>query len=484
MTTTRVQLLGNPTNRNTNTDTDQRFVNCFPEISTDPITSENKTYLIARDGLNVVDVNNHTAITEIRGGLVWNNAIYWIGDNTVYKGTQYGTGNTVSSTSIGTITTSTGSVGFVAWKAATDYLVLLDGTKGYYISTADAITEITDVDFPTPHLPCPVVLDQYLFVQKTTGEIYNCDVGDLTSWAATSYLTPESYPDGCVGIARQDNLLVSLGTNSVEFFYDAANPTPGSPLGKYQQSILQYGCASFNSVSTEEGTLIFVARSETGEKFVVSLDATKDSMISTPVINRVVTNEHTDISSCYAFVCRMAGHKFYVLQLPSQSRTLVYDLETKYWHEWESDIFGTGMTPVQDSFEFKDQIVYLSSVPLLGAIIRSFPDYYQDINGSLNVLVQTTRMDFDTTKIKFIQRAEIIGDFMDLIEGTYPISMSWSDDDYQTWSTPRTSEVTGRMLFTQLGSTRRRAFRIFWTLGECFLKRINALEIDFTVGTH
>lgn len=467
MATVRVPLIGSPTNRASSILFDQRFVNCFPEIVTNPITQERRVFLTKRDGIQYN--TNPPGTTGVGRGIAsWNSKLYTVIGNKLYSGI----------TAIQTLTTSTGAVGFAEFTAANDYLVLLDGTKGYYISTTDVVTEITDAQFPTSHLPYPVFLDGYLFVQKTTGEIFNCDSGDIVNWQSTSYLSPESYPDGAVAIARQNNLLVALGVNSIEFFYDAANATPGSPLSVNDQAIIQYGCASGTSIAQEEGLLVFVAISATGEKFVTAIKGTKDQVISTEAINRVLVGEGSNISDSWGFLTRQKGHLLYVLNLPSQSRTIVFDFTTEMWHEWEwYDGTTDGVFPMADSCEHQDQAYFLHQAN--GKTYKASPTVYQDDSRVVKILVQTSRYDGETAKIKFLDRMEVISDWT---SGASSMSVYWSDDDYKTWTSARTVDLIERPYLTRCGSFRRRAFKLYHAANTNL--RLQALEFEIRLGVH
>jgi len=539
MTTVRIPLVGSPTNRSNNLEKDQRFVNCFPEAVANPLAQGQKVYLVKRDGLNPVAFPAN-AIGEGRGLYSFNDRLYSVVGDKLYSsrfldatwaasGTttitvtsdthgisngsvvfvQFGSstltdgnftvsnsatntfdityGSVVSSstgtgvvetrTSILTLTTSTGAVSFTEFTGGNHYMVLLDGLKGYFVSTLNVATEITDTEFPTPHIPCPVFMDSYLFVQKTTGEIFNCDVGEIDKWAATSFISSESYPDGPVWLARQNNLVVALNQFSVEFFYDAANPTPGSPLARNLQALLQFGCASGLSVAQEEGLLIFVAQSATGEKFVTAIEGTKDNTISTEAINRIINAEGVNVTDSWGYITRQKGHPFYVLNLPFQGRTLVFDLVTKYWHEWEWDD-GTldTMFPMVDTTEHMDYGVYLHQAN--GKLYRASATNYKDDN-LMALLIQTSRFDGDSAKVKFLDRIEVLGDWQD---STANMSIYWSDDDYKTWTTARTVDLSKRAYLYRCGSFRQRAWRMYFDANLPF--RVSAIELEVRGGVH
>ena len=475
MSKIKFPLAGSPSSRLADLDLDQRFVNCFPEVVQNPITGDSKIYLMKRDGLEFE--STPATLAEGRGIYGWNGHIYSVSGNKVYE----------DNVAIQTLTTSTGYVGMIEWSMANDYLVILDGLKGYYINTSGTVTEITDAQFPTPHIPRPVYMDGTLYVQKTTGEIFNSDTADLTAWDASSYITPESYPVLPVSLARQNNLLAALGSTSVEFFYNAGNPAPGSPLGRNTQAILQYGCASNDSVVDEEGLIIFVAQSQTGGKFVVAVEGTKDTNISTEAVNRALYAEGVNIVDCWAYLTRMKGHLMYVLNLPLSSRTFVYDLQAKMWHEWEYyDGTTDGIFPLADVTEFDDQQygVHVGN----GRVYRFSPDQYRDqallvgevsTNYNIKVLIQTMRLDMDTGNVKFMDRLEVLGDWPTV---SATMNIYWSDNDYQTWSAARPVDLSQRSYIYRCGSFRRRAFRLYTEANAPI--RLQSLEVEIRGGEH
>lgn len=471
----RLPLLGNPTNRQADDTKDQRFLNCFPEMVKNDISGTQKLFVLKRPGTEQYH-QPAGATGEGRGCYAWNGYFFTVIGNKLYATDITGA---PTSSAIKTLATSTGAVGFVEFLGASQYLVLVDGTDGYYISTTNVVTEITDVDFPTPHQVTPVFMDGYLFLMKDTGEIFNCDVGDITSWNATNFIEAESFPDAGIAIARQNNLLVAFSERSTEFFYDAANSS-GSPLAPATQYIKQYGLASVGSIAQEESMLVFVAKSGTGNSFVVANEGTKDTMISTAAIDRIINAEGTYITDSWGYLVRQLGHMMYVLNLPAQSRTLVYDFSMQMWHEWNwqdsSDV--QGVIPFISNMEADNGLFYLHQAD--GYIYEMRFDLYQDGNGKpINTLIQTSRYDGESAKIKFCAKTEVIGDHQ---TSSNNLTVYWSDDDYKTWTTGRTVDLSSRAFLYRCGSFRRRAFLLTHTANSRL--RLEALELELIVGVH
>jgi len=78
-------------------------------------------------------------------------------------------------------------------------------------------------------VPGAVYLDDYMFVQDIKGPIQNSDNGDISSWNALAFITPEREPSNPVAIAKSLNYLVSFKEWDTEPFYDAGIAAPASP---------------------------------------------------------------------------------------------------------------------------------------------------------------------------------------------------------------------------------------------------------------
>jgi hypothetical protein len=470
--TVRVPLVGSPTNRDVLVEKDQRFVNCYPEVINNRVTGADRVYLVKRAGLEKW-TRPSSASGEGRGLTVWNNKVYSV------IGTKLWETDIVTkvSTEKQTLTTSTGAVGFTDTTGANDYLFLCDTVKGYVISTTGVVTEITDADFPTPHVALPTFMDGYVFLLKTNGDICNSVVEDPLSWDASNFIVPESFPDPCIGLARQNNMVVALNTNSVEFFYDAGNAT-GSPLAVAPQYTLQFGCASIGSITQEEALICFVAQSSTGGYFVTACEGFKPTNISTEPINRILDAEGDYIIDSWAYLVRQRGHFFYVLNLPYQRRTLCYDFVVGMWHEWSWTVGAE-----QDMFPFSWRSVIESNPAFLhetdGYIYLMKPSLYRDDGNAISVQIQTSRFDNDSSKLKFMSKIEFIADRQTTAS---TMSVRYSDDDYQSWTSPRTVSLTDRAVLWRLGSFRRRAFLFIHESNTPF--RIEAVEMDLDQGTH
>lgn len=531
----RLPIVGTVQNRAADSLKDQRFINLFPETITNPTDASLKDksmWLVKRPGL-VLRSSVVPGGAEGRGSFFWNGHEYTVFGDTLYRdgvsiqtlttssgnvGFAECTGTTrylflcdgtegYSITTSGTCTKIKRTAGeFTAWQATYDYalgdIVIPTVPNGkYYIVSVDAgssgaaeptwptIKGTTVVNggitfqcagsysFPSPHIPTPVFMDGYVFLAVPDDVVvYNCDLEDVVSWDSTSYLEAIMFPDNIVSLGRQNNQLVVMGRMSTEFFYNAANST-GSPLQRTDHAIIQFGCAAAYSVFQNEKYMIYVGASDSGGRAVWMLDGFTPKKISYEGIEKILDAEGTTITEAKGFGIRTNGHFFYLLNLETLGRTLLFDLEEKMWHEWSSNNSGAhtnfAISGVLDSLEGYISIQH----PTNGCLYDLKPTVTNDDGTSIICEYVSQKADFGVNIRKFLSCLTVIGDLTTLADN---FQIRWSDDDYNTWSSWKTVNATSRPIFNRLGVFRRRAFNIKYT-GD-HMMRIEALEIQVELG--
>jgi hypothetical protein len=330
---------------------------------------------------------------------------------------------------------------------------------------------------PTPHVPTPVFIDGYIALAKNS-DVYTCVVDEPSEWSSSDYLSAEIFPDAIKSLARQNNQIAVFGAHSTEFFYDAANAS-GSPFTRNDSTVLQMGIAAPYAIYQNERFLIFIAQSDAGGRAVWQVEGFQPKRISDEFIDRCL-NAEVDITDARGYGIRTMGHLFYVVNLPTSNRTFVYDVDEKLWHEWSDNnsgshvVFGCNYgTDVNEGYPY---VLHKSN----GILYKMKPDVYQD--NAVNILVEivTNRYDMDTIKRKFMSNARIVGD---RYSAANTVSLSWTDDDYQTWSNVKSIVLNDDFPnFARLGCFRRRAFRIQHASN--YPLRMESLEVTFQEGEH
>ena len=502
MTRVRVPVVGNFLTRNStylvdNTDKDQHFINCYPESVYNPETQQKRLYVKNRPGTKFYATSTGISPPQnTSGGLT-----YWEATNKLYAASGYTlyaqSGSVLNGINTDSSSSNTRS-GFAAYKEGTvDKLFFCNGTNAYIINTSNTVVDVTDADFPSPHIPTPVVMDGYVFI-ATSKHIYNSKLEDASSWDPTNFITPEQYTDSIVTIARQLNQIVAFGTKSIEFFYNAGNAT-GSPLKRTDQAVLQVGAYDWQSIASAENLIMFVARNNSGNLTIGALENMRLTTVSTEPIERRL-NEYmirqSDLNAnhtinMYGNFIHADGHMFYVLYIKQDraggspktyTDTFVYDVTEKLWSEWELDPIRTceknGVTYLQKS----DYVtIYQMNSMYMKDDITPVPGAGDPTSTPITMTVQTALMDLGSSVRKFLSKLYIVGDWSkNESNTTTPLEVSWSDDDYTTWSTSRTIQLGIRSYLTQLGAFRRRAFKLVSTLVAPV--RIEFLELEVDEG--
>lgn len=489
----KLPFFGSPSNRGTSTNKDQRFVNCFPESRKTEQTEITKTWLIKRPGITFYKQFDPNAY-EARGIIEFNDKLYAAYGTEIFEDDPLG--GTGIPTSIISMTTSTGTVGMVLGNSSItgDYLFVCDGVDGWVINSTGTVTQITDLDFPTPHITSPVFLDGYIILAKGS-DLFSCDVDDPTAWNASNFVSAESFPDAIVGLARQNNQIVAFGSESTEFFYNAANAS-GSPFNRNEAALIQIGCASKDTICKTEKYCSFLGQSKSGGYGYWILEGFQPRKVSDEFVERVLNSE-TTIENTKGYCCRVSGHMFYFLNLYTVDRTFVYDPDEKLWHEWSTGASGGtfGNRFVVDYASDGNNGYFYGQVSNNGNVCYfdasagiDSPSFdtgpYPQLT-SIDVLIRTNRIDMDTTYRKRLHSLRL---FMDSLSINSILTLNMYNDDY-------TDLVGGTGFFIEerfntdtiptiyrLGQFRRRSFEFILSSTDPSI-RFEAMELCYTEGT-
>jgi hypothetical protein len=164
-----------------------------------------------------------------------------------------------------------------------------DFSKGALVTSAGVWSEILDIDFTSlSKVTNFCAMDGYLFIGTADNRIYNSDLNTPTAWVSTSFLTCADTPGSLLWLARVRNFLVAFKQNSIEFFEDTGNPTPGSPLTPQKQLNRTVGLVSKSSVKEVSDGLIFVGITTNRKINVYKLKSADLSL-------EVISNQYIDL---------------------------------------------------------------------------------------------------------------------------------------------------------------------------------------------
>jgi len=436
----KLPFIQSPGQRGTSLLKDDITINAYAEQLAD-----GRTALVKRPGVASHQV---PAAASTPRGMWWFNgqlvSIY--GAKLFYGTTEVGT-NAIA---------GTGPCWAAEYGTSTRYLAISNGTTGYRLSTAWALTTVTDGDYQA-HVAGLVHLDGYLFTVNSVGQVAHSDVRDFTAWNALNVINAESFSDGAVAIFRILNYIGVMGEKTIEFFYDGANAT-GSVLSKVSGAIVQVGCTQARTLASVKGMVLFV--SDGGAVYLLNNMAPE--RVSPAAIERIISG--ATLTDAFAQAFEIAGHAFYMLTLPTSNVTLAYDIALKRWWQVQdaSGNYWPYVNAVQDGmsvyFQRADGTTYKLSTN-------------QDAGANFTVTARSAWVDFGTGKRKRLPQLEVLAD-----RAAGDISVRYSKDDFATWSTPRTASLATRVSFRNFGDFRRIAFEFSHTHNEAL--RLIELEMD------
>lgn len=323
----------------------------------------------------------------------------------------------------------------------------------------------------------PTTLDGYLFISTPDGHIYNSNLNDPATWSASNFVTAESFGDGLKRIARSGAYIVAFGTDSIEWFYDAANPT-GSPLSVYTGATKHVGF--LGGLAAVGDALYFVGKASNQAVSLYKIEGLKLEQIKDFSIDRRFgTNFKDSFENATGNFISYNGHTIYAWwSATDDGFPILYDLDTGLFlsldfKQVDFDIIQSTSIPFGSS--------YYSSAFCRTSDNRVYyfdPSVYQDDGTNFTVYLQTKNNDFDTRRLKFGSRALLD---CDQTSATSNCQLSWTVDDYKTWSTPRTINLEDTYPATfALGQFRKIAFKLEYT--DNFPMRFSALELDYNQG--
>lgn len=498
MPTVRIPLVGSLTNRNlyvidsTWGTVDQRFENCYPEVVTNPIQGQRRTWLYKRLG-TLHSATAGAGYTAMEGGAVWTSGSGGVnGVMSFLSGTTLKLYKTSSAAVIGTSIANISTPGaLIAETLISDVpnltILAFKSTDGYvhawFYPDGGSFTEITSGNYPSNQSPQLYTvgdaahMDGYMFVMDANGNIWNSDLNSLANWTATSKLPANAYADGGAGVCRYGNYIVGFGLASIEFLRNVGNPS-GSPLARVA-GVNGIGCLSKNAQRAylNVGGDVYFIGIETSpgrQGFFKLNDTGYPAKVSTPAIDRYLT---ANGSARIAGAFNMHGMVHILLYSGAGTGSQpCYCVDTNTWWYMKA---STGQNYWNCALGVSGAAYFTAPVSAQG-IYRALPSgaTYQDDSTAYTATIQTSLIDFGNNRRKFFKSLELIGDLQTTSGNT---AISWSDNDYQSFGTAVNVDMaTARPRISRLGMAQRRSFKITDAINRPF--RLEAMEIEYEEG--
>lgn len=410
--------------------------------------------------------------------------------NVAFSGTVW------SSTELGTLNTSNGSV-----RCASNLLangdcitVFVDGTDSYTFENVSDVESFDDyagrsysqVDGAT-HVEN--IDGFFVFNKSGTNQFYVSEWGSF-SVDPLDFASAEGDPDNIVAIVKNARDLWLINERTTEVFTNVGNPD--FPFERVQGGFIQIGCVAPYSVAAIAGAVFWLGRDKSGQGVVYAASSTQPQRISTHAIENVISQYAVDVlATADAYTYQDGGHTFYVLNFPES--TWVFDLSTKLWHERAYNNEGVLERHRAQHHSFVSQYGF----HLVGdyednRIYQMTNDYYKDddqpivrLRTAPHVNSELKRLFFKSLQLDIETGKGLSGG----VQGEDPQAMlDWSDDGGHTWSNEHWASCgaignyKARVIWKRLGSARDRVFRV--RISDPIKVVMLGAELDVEKGAH
>lgn len=453
---------------------DVDYLNVFFEPAMNKLTQEKSYDIFCRPGIDAFSTILQSI--NVRAVYYWEEEskyYVWIDDDIQIVN---GTTGAIITTITGVLGTSSGKVAVTEFLYDTGdvKLVFTDGVDIKTIDSANTIAASVSPDLPTPLEVSLVFLDGYLFVIKGgTSDIYNSNLNDPLAWTAGDFLSSEILPDRITALSKINNYLVAFGPSSIEYFWDAANPS-GSPMQRNDTPVKFNGY--LGGLASHGNKLFYIGNSTEGSPSLFMLEDFNIKELGNPSLRRQFEAAVGSFDDYQGTIVSVSGHTFYVVT--AAEKTYAIDVETGLWSRWASatatsvNILYSANSKTSTRYQ---PVFYVTGQPYLHRFDETITT---DGDVPYDWMIITDVEDFDSYKQKVINRLTLVGDRP--VEDTV-ISISWTDDDYQTYSTPQTVNLKQELpCIYQCGSFRRRAHKL--TASPTVPFRIRHIEVDVNLG--
>lgn len=457
---------------------DEDYLNVFIEIVKQSKAGDQRRFVIKRAGTtqqiaSVVSEN-------IRGMYYWadQSKLLYCVNNDIYV---YNVNTAASTTLSNVFATTSGKVDFCEflYDTGTVKVVATDGSATTGIITIDSSnTVVTANDAQLPaHNPNLVFLDGYIFiVESSTGKIFNSDVNDPLVWTTDAFIVAEQEADLTTKIAKVNNYLIAFGNNSIEYYWDAANAAPDSPMQRNDSPIKYNGYIA--GLAQYGNDLYFIGKDDHGQPDVFKLTDFKIENVGSPSISRYLNQAGAALTAWAGNIVGIQGHTFYVISAGS-SKTWAIDLDTNLVTRFAYQTNNTFDLLYTISIKSSTNVrTYFCLNNTTSAIYKFDESLYQDNNTNFTCIITTENNDFGTVNRKFMARLSLVGDRP---SANSNISVQYTDDDYQNYSTARSINLNLNLpAIRQLGEFRNRAFK--FTYNDNYPLRLQDIEVDINKG--
>lgn len=345
-------------------------------------------------------------------------------------------------------------------------LAICDGINLYiYTYETDVFEVVTDADLP--QASTVTYIDGYFVISElNSGKFYISALFDGLTWNALDFATAESSPDSLVRVYNAVGQLWLLGSRTTEIWTNTGDSA--FPFERISGAKIEAGILAPHSAVEVDNSLYWLGAGEYGNGIVYIATGFTPQRISTNPIERII-QESSNTEEIRGFTYQSRGHTFYLLTGGGLPTTLVYDVNTRLWHERAYlNEFGNfeQHLAIDHMFVFGKHLV---GDRRNGKIYELSNEYYDDDGSAIlreriytHLIDEDRRISYNTLRIGFE-----VGVGLQTGQGSNPLcSLLLSKDGARTWSNSYTATIGAvgkyktNVSFRRLGITEQMTFRL------------------------
>lgn len=348
---------------------------------------------------------------------------------------------------------------------------ITSGGRGYIFDlVSNAFTQIVSPNFPTGSAVNGQYVDGYFAVQVAgTTQWQISALNDGLTWSGLDVAQRSFAQDNIVALAVTHREVWILGAQTSEVWYNSGATFSFQPITGV---FLHEGCGAIDSVGQLGQTIYWLSQNAQGARRVVRAAAGyQPERVSTHAIEYALSGYST-VADATGYGYQDQGHEFYVLTIPSQRATWVFDATTGLWHErgyWDQPLGVYGaQRPVCHAYAFGQHLVGdIGTGQIWSQDIR----FTSDGGGPIRRMRTSVHL-VDELKYTFYSEAQVdleVG-LADVAATRAPeLMLRYSNTGGKTWSNVHTvsaglvGEYHARARFRKLGRGRDRVFELSMT---------------------
>jgi hypothetical protein len=443
---------------------DAKMVNCYVEN-----IDGSGPAVVKRPGTSYYPLDGGAISGTAMGQFAGPNGNYYIVNNTIYPAGDFTPGSGIAIPSPDTNNASYFAIG--TFQANAPVVTLQDSYGSLWTFNGTTVTKVTDTNYVSSLVNQGMAyLDGVWYAMRTNGQVIGSAINDPTTWPALDFVQSDvTYGPG-IACQRHLNYVLAFYDQGLQVYWDADSAPNGEgiALAPVLSASYRTGCYASQTIVELCDNCFWMSNTNQYGRQIQMMTGLQMQPISTPWVERILNAAVLSpiaLNDIWAFGLELAGHQLYALTLPNANVTLVYDVQMQHWSTWSSVVGGTeqyftGRFSIKAAYNIvtggaqnTDTLQDVSS----GRCLLLNSTNYLDATGLINVTCVTPPYDWRTANYKRFNSMMQLSDFINT-----NVFISYTDNDYESFSTPREVSLMGaRNQLRNCGSSRRRAWKLF-----------------------